>query len=117
MLVKECAFTSENLSLNEIENIVKGYQEDYKDKDFEININEGDGVNSLSLWLDDGDVEIHIMDIYPTRNELKLIDEKGICGTGLGHNLKCGYGKGSYDWMFGEKRCNACRECLKLIND
>lgn len=55
MLVKECAFTSENLSLNEIENIVKGYQEDYKDKDFEININEGDGVNSLSLWLDDGD--------------------------------------------------------------
>ena len=28
-----------------------------------------------------------------------------------------GYGKGSYDWMFGEKRCNACRECLKLIND
>lgn len=106
MKIRDAWGDKHNLSLDEIESIIKRYKVEYPYKDLEINVDERNGYTYVSLWLDDCDVEIHIMDIYPTKKEFKKIDNKGICGKRLGHLLYC---------KLTGVRCNSCRKCLKFI--
>ena len=111
MIIERTIGKSE-MDYNQMVEIVANYKMEYPYKDLEIHSNEEEG--TLSLWLDDCDVEIHIMEIYPTSQELHEIDEKGICGVKPHKNLNCPHGNGKYDWMFGRRVCDGCRKCFNF---
>ena len=112
MKVHNCFDGEYELTYKQIEEKVRMAKRENPHHDFEIQIDESNG--TLDLWLDDHIMEIHILEITPTKEDLKLIDEKGICGTYPSRNLRCPLGLGSYDWVLSRKTCDCCRKCFNF---
>lgn len=102
-----------DMKLEEIEKWIEYHIWDstrYSKHDLEVNDHGDEGY--ITIWLDDCDWEEHLMDIYPTKSELKLIDKKGICGKKpYPSPRKC---VGSPKYTLWGKTCSKCRECFNF---
>ena len=82
MQISSYYLNKKEMELDDIEkwiNLYLSQSNRYSEYDLEIDINEDDG--TIDIWLDDHDIEKHLMTITPNhQSELKMIDEKGICG-------------------------------------
>ena len=100
------------MTLEEIESLVSRQQGEYPYHDLEILTDADQG--EIAVWLDDCDVEIHILDIIPTKADLELIDDHGICGHKPDAGCADCIGYPEYDWMLRRDMCSKCRECFKF---
>lgn len=115
MQVQGYYLDEKDMSLKEIEQFIEHHiweSERYSKHDLEINIDNDEG--KLSIWLDDHDWEEHLMTITPTKEDLKLIDQNGICGEYPSRNFRCPLGLGSYDWVLRRNTCDCCRKCFNF---
>ena len=105
---------TKDMQLEEIEEWISLHIWDsnrYTKHDLEIYIDADQGI--IDIWLDDCDWEEHLMEIMPTKSELKLIDKKGICGhRPSSGRSKCPLNLSKYDWLLHRNVCTKCRECF-----